>query len=558
MAHEREGPDARMLIRQRGAESTETVPLPAESGERPTLCDITRCRARWLPALMPVAFLLPIILLYWQLGGPSGLLADPSTGVHVRTGQWILAHRAIPRHNLFSFTLAKKNWWDWEWLSDVIFAGAYLLHGLSGVTALSLALLCVTAVAVYRGARVYAGPIIAGGTCALVMATTTVHWLARPHLFTWLALAMLCLVLEKYGRWRRVWILAAGMALWVNLHPGFIAGFLVLGAWLAGAGLGWRLSKAMEERARYQREIKWCGMALLVCAATTLANPYFLELHRHVASYLLAPSPVTVHVSEWLSPDFHNPRLAWFELLLPLAAAAGVWHGLKGRFNWCVLIFGFMHLALLSVRNVPLFAIACATPVAAAAEEALAGFDFWRSVRTAEATTRGANRRSVTVALWALGIVAVVAVGVSSGRLGKGSGIPVVAIQHLPPGRLFTTDQWADYLIYATPGRKVFFDGRNDFYGPAFVNSYLEIMRAQPGWQKVLEKYGVTVALVPARSPLSAAFSCIPGWREVYRDARAAVFVWRGGESRGREGAGEASSEGLSSRESRGSSVEAA
>lgn len=482
-------------------------------------------KLKWLPSGAALAFLLPIVLLYWQVGGPSGLLADPSTGVHVRVGQRILAHHAVPRHDLFSFTLANRSWCDWEWLSDVIFAGAHRLHGLSGVAALSLALLCLTSVIVYRTARIHAGPVVAGAACSLIMATTTIHWLARPHLLTWLALAVFCWVLELDGGKKMVWLLAAVMAFWVNLHPGFVAAFLVLGAWLAGAGLTWWFSNAGEERGHYRRQVKWCGLAVLACGAATLANPYFVELHLHIASYLFAPSPVTAHVSEWLSPDFHNPRLGWFELVLPLAAAAGVWHGLNRRFHWCLLIFGFMHLALLSVRNVPLFAIVCAAPLAAAAAEALTKFDCWCSFRTTEAMVNGTKRRWATASSWVLGLALLALASASPVTLGQGMGIPVAAIRNLPPGRLFTTDQWADYLIYAHPGRNVFFDGRNDFYGSGFVESYLTIMRAEPGWEAILGKFRVSVAMVPTNSSISAALRADPDWQEMYHGAEARVFV---------------------------------
>src|SRR6516165_9624445 len=49
-----------------------------------------------LPSLTSLAFLLPVVLLYWQVGGPSALLVEPSTGVHVQAGVWILSHHAIP------------------------------------------------------------------------------------------------------------------------------------------------------------------------------------------------------------------------------------------------------------------------------------------------------------------------------------------------------------------------------------------------------------------------------------------------------------------------------
>ena len=50
---------------------------------------------RWLPSLTSVAFVLPLFLLYWQVGGPSALLADPDTGLHIRTGDWIVAHHQV-------------------------------------------------------------------------------------------------------------------------------------------------------------------------------------------------------------------------------------------------------------------------------------------------------------------------------------------------------------------------------------------------------------------------------------------------------------------------------
>lgn len=113
--------------------------------------------------------------------------------------------------------------------------------------------------------------------------------------------------------------------------------------------------------------------------------------------------------------------------------------------------------------------------------------------------------------------------------LGQGLGIPRAAIRRLPSGRVFTTDQWADYLIYAKSGRRVFFDGRNDFYRQAFVESCLTMMRAESGWQKPLARYKVCVALLPINSSIAAALRRDPGWEEVDRGRESATFVRREG-----------------------------
>jgi hypothetical protein len=71
----------------------------------------------------------------------------------------------------------------------------------------------------------------------------------------------------------------------------------------------------------------------------------------------------------------------------------------------------------------------------------------------------------------------------------------------------------------------VFFDGRNDFYGPDFVKDYLTVMRAEPDWQRIMAQYALTVALVPKGSAIKAALSGSEDWKKVREDSVATVFV---------------------------------
>ena len=483
--------------------------------------------ARWIPSVTSVALAVPLVLLYWQLGTPSALLTDPNTGVHVRTGEWILTHHTIPRQELFSFAICGRAWCDWEWLSDVLYALLDRWHGLAGVAAFSLAALCVTSAVIYLTARLHTCRAAALTLACLVMATTTIHWLARPHLLTWLLVAVFCWVIERArvgGRRRPLLALPLLTLVWVNLHPGFLAGLLILGVWCTAEALQARLGSSAEERAAHKRWSQWFAFTGLACFAVILANPYGIHLHRHILSYLFSPNTVTAQVAEWLSPDFHNPRLHWFELMLPLGAAAGLWHGLQGRFAWCALTLGWMHLALGSVRNVPVFAIVCAAPVASLVEDLVRQHGSGLRIHAAEAWLIR-SRVATFVCYGIAGVLLVAVVYTRSLRLGPQSSLPVEAIAHVPPGRLFTTDRWADYLIYAEPGRRVFFDCRSDLYGPQFVSAYQTIMRAAPGWQEVLRAHGLTVALVPAQSPISAALADSADWTPSYRDATAAVFL---------------------------------
>lgn len=487
-------------------------------------------RALWrLPSLTSLAFLLPVVLLYWQLGGPPALLEDPNTGVHVRAGAWILSHHAIPRQDLFSFTLSGRAWCDWEWLSDVVYALLYRVRGLSAIVAFHLGLLSLISVILYRTARLRVGPTIAFLVTCLAMATTTIHWLARPHLLTWLLLAVFSFLLERAdvnGEHKLLLALPFVMILWVNLHPGFVAGLLVLGVWSVHALLQCRLANDAEERFRQRSRALWLCLALTACLAATCANPYLWRLDEHIISYLFSSSSVTSDVAEWLSPDFHNPRLHWFELLLPLAAGAGIWHGVRGQLAHCAIVLGSMHIALVSVRNVPLFAIVVVGPLVATADQLLKHSNSGLQFCAGEGALTLRRSKILTAASYALGFTVLLGVlwpGPVS--FGPASSLPIEAVRHLPAGRLFTTDRWADYLIYTQPGRQVFFDCRNDAYGEQFVEHYLRVMRATPGWESVLDKYSLNVALVPKTSAIRAALSRSQDWKLSYQDSVAAVFT---------------------------------
>lgn len=505
----------------------------------PTIEDAVRTKAegrssvlRWLPSLTSLAFILPLVLLFWQAGGPSSLLSDPITGVAIRAGQWILSHRTIPRHGLFSFTQAHHPWCDWEWLSDVVYALVYRIHGLRAIAAFHLVVLCLTSVIVYRSARLRSGQTVGFAVTGLVMATTTIHWLARPHLFSWLCVALLTFLLERAdvtGRNGPLLALPVLMIFWVNLHPGFVAGLLVLGVWSAWAVLRWRFMGDADQRLRRRRQALSMCLTLAACLAMTFVNPYSWRLDWHIVSYLGSSHTVTSHVAEWLSPEFRNPRLHWFEVLLPIAAAAGIWQGVRGHLAHCALVFIWLHLALMSVRNVPLFAIVSAGPVAAAGARFLERYSFSEDLRTSEVLLGSIRHHRGAAAAYALACT--VLVGIfwwGPVNFGPAHSLPTEAAWHLPAGRVFTTDRWADYLIYIEPDRQVFFDGRNDAYGEDPLNNYLTVMRAQPGWKKIFSRYGITAALVPRDAPISAILAIAPQWTLAYHDRVAAVYLETG------------------------------
>jgi hypothetical protein len=108
---------------------------------------------------------------------------------------------------------------------------------------------------------------------------------------------------------------------------------------------------------------------------------------------------------------------------------------------------------------------------------------------------------------------------------------PRIAVEYLAShpvhGTLFNEYGWGGYLISSgRPEEKVFIDGRADLYEYGGVlGDYMSIVRLAPGALRLFDKYGVETCLIRRDSALATALSAIPGWRRVYDDPLAAIYV---------------------------------
>jgi len=91
--------------------------------------------------------------------------------------------------------------------------------------------------------------------------------------------------------------------------------------------------------------------------------------------------------------------------------------------------------------------------------------------------------------------------------------------------RIFSSDQWGGYLIYRFAGsKKVFIDGRGDFYGQDFLQTYALVADVKPSWNDVLKQYRVGLVLIPPDCALASVMQISPEWRRVYSDSVASIF----------------------------------
>ena len=516
----------------------------AASAEVPCSASRAGPRDRWLvPDLSLIAAGVALLYCLALSGGAEKLFRDSDTGWHIRTGESILATAALPTADSYSFTRGGQRWYAWEWGADVLMGAAHRLGGLPGVALLyGLAIACGVWLWFRLHWAVEGNFFVACAMAAPMLTTTSLHWLARPHVLSWLLLLVAVRQAERvsgplpHGR-GSVSACAVVTAVWANLHGSFIlapamalvyAGGHFLRPWI------WQVD-ARVERAK----ARWFVLAAAAALLGSLANPYGWNLHRHLLAYL-ADRELLARVGEFQSFNFHAEGAFQMVLALALAALGGVLALGQGRLAQFFFAAVLLVAALRSARGLPLVALLLLPLANGAITEALRqagglqvplrrrldGFLEY-SDRLRRLDSRGQGWAWVPVLL--LAAVLWVRTPDVAARVGfPAEEFPVAAAAAVDrleeDARLLAPDKYGGYLIYRFEGRrKVFFDGRSDFYGVEFMKRYIRLMQVRPGWRAELERWGFTHALLPNDYSLVAALEAV-GWRRLYRDGVATLL----------------------------------
>ena len=261
----------------------------------------------FIPSIADILFL--SLFLYLSLTAGRHLLNDCDTGYHIRAGEFILDNRMIPRHDIFSFTSPPLPWTAHEWLSEVIMAGVHRMSGLTGVVLLFAALIALIYYFLFRILRTDNGNILLAVLIILLAtASSQIHWLARPHIFSLGLMLLWHRLLENY-HYRdinRLMALPVIMVLWVNLHGGFIIGFMLLAIYIMSNGIKSFTIGETDERSLHRRKFRVLSLIAALCLLAAMINPFGYQILLF-PFHLVSRKYLMDHILEFLSPNFHDP-----------------------------------------------------------------------------------------------------------------------------------------------------------------------------------------------------------------------------------------------------------
>jgi hypothetical protein len=453
----------------------------------------------------------------------------------------IVETRSFITEDPFTFTATGTPWAPQAYLSALVFYAVNSVGSAWGLIVLRVILVVsIFGVSLWTLRRVGAPWVFAAPVVLVVLLNAHSRFLVRAHLFEYLFVAVLMWFLLTAGRRRGksfFLIPVVVQLLWVNMHPSFALGPVLVALFFAGEWIAGVVSGRLGFIRPYHRDgCKWRRVALLVllmCLACLLnpapglflTQPFGSEQRELISRFTL----------EWRSP--FDPALShgafhpWYEILLGLSALS------------LILAVGRLPLApaLLMVATAVLSFQAHRFRVEFALVVLPVMFVLFQSSPIISSLGRTIRKKKNGVYIarsLALAFTGVI-IAFANDRIEIGKAIadryPHDAFQWVRSNgvalRPFHTIGHGSYLLWDLYGeRSSFIDGRN--FSPPVYRDFLACQMNEQGRRGVAEKYNLDAYILPPIEKSDAGIDRVhrsligdDGWSLCFVDEHAWIYV---------------------------------
>jgi hypothetical protein len=465
-------------------------------------------------------FLISFACVYYLLNA-SLMLGHYDLGWHLAAGDLIRDRGHIPFQDPWSFTLGDKQWYNLSWLWDVVASVLFQYTQFDGLVLSVIACGAVivgylTSIGLRSGASATAVCISVFAACLLYPSFTTppnIYLAASPNTATMLFCVVFFGECLKRTRW---FLLPVIMALWVNLHGGFLLGFMIVGLF-GGVAL-------------LRRD--WAGFRIYCLTATgcflaIFINPYGVHIYDGVTATL--GHFVQANITEWqsyyqnISMPGSIPGILYILIFIGFELRAG--RNCPVPLESRLLAWLFLVLGLYQFRYMSFFFIFSTIPLALHIDRLL---------------PKRLNNLEVQKSLLMAGIVGACALPVTFMKIEPALGLPdMISAQdaqylqtHFSHARILNHWNVGGLLIFRTQGTvPVFVDGRAaTAYPDDLLRDYFKLVDDtkidETAWDSVLAKYRIDAVLwVKAHEELRRFLVDKRGWKEEYAGAYESIYV---------------------------------
>ena len=451
---------------------------------------------------------------------------------NLKVGEGIYTTHQIPNTDNFSITVAGQPYpYARYWLSDLVLYLVYRWFGMSGMVLLQALVggIIIGLLSAESFAR-RANPRATAIVLLLVMLFPISH--ARSQMFTFLFFALFAWILSGfwYQRSQRLWLLPLLMAIWVNMHPGWIMGLALLGL-VNGLAILETLLKRMEWK-RLRLLLAWS----LVTALAVVIYPRGWLIYQDVLSTTSNP---IIHslITEWQPISLADTATYPFFVLLVFLLAGLSFSRRRLDLYGFGLILVFLSLAFYMIRLIPFYYIVAAPILAALLSELpLPRLSSKTEVKGSNPSVKATANLVILVVMLAGVVICLPPVRL---RL-SGQSSNVLLHRFWPQGaadyllaqkqtgmRIYNLQDWSGYLLWRLyPQGQVFMTSGVELYTMKILQDYLTIYHAEPGWLDKLKDYQVDYLVLSTEQQSTlvkaAQEAKLP---EVYSDDISSIFT---------------------------------
>jgi hypothetical protein len=459
---------------------------------------------------------------------------DPDIWWHLKVGDWIIDHGAVPHTGILSRTAASHPWVAYSWGYEILMSRAYAWFGLIGIGLYGVLLTLAVAYSIYWMLRRLSGNSwLSCIGAAIVCSAFLFNGMPRPFFFSITLFAVtLTLLLEanRIGQTKSLYWLPLIFWLWANLHIQFIYGLFMVGLFV-GVNLITRAAAAVGIKLEFLSPptlpVKDLSLISMGCVLATLIGPYFYHPYQVVHEYSKAKFTYSVIIE--LQPLSFRGYSHFAELFLTAGGFFAVGWRKKTDLFKLTLMTAASVIAYRTMRDAWFICLPAAACIADA---------FTPHTGDEQGESRSETwLEKLAVASAVAILLAAVANGTDFTERGLdraiSSAYPVNAINFLRrnpvQGPLYNALNWGGFLMWYMPEYPVAVDGRNDLYGDNLDRLFFNSQNAEASYSTDPYLNEAGVVLLGSEMPLAKILSVDPRFQLIYRDDIATAYARRPG-----------------------------
>ncbi|MGE5197167.1 MAG: hypothetical protein ACM3IL_01515 [Deltaproteobacteria bacterium] len=497
-----------------------------------------------LDSLAQILLIVGIFCLIFTLAHRA--IFDSDIWLHLKTGEYIVQNKTIPVRDVFSFSMPDKPWTDHSWVFQILTYLVYNKWQADGLIFLESLLTAMFFFILFLiGSRTIGSYLEVGTLLVLTAFASITKFSIRPELFSYIFFSLYLYFLWFHINDNIIWLLVPLQILWVNIHGYFFLGPLLILLFIAPDLLR---RKALK---RLKKLLLFVALACLINPRGFVGAIYPAFVAKEALSgrmqifleHVQELQP-TLRLGGDLGAFFH---MIYYAIIVFCIISMAI--NIRRIKISDIVIFSFFFLFSLLWRNIIFFLAVCYIIIASNTAH------IFKKISANIGKPESFRQKLYFLLRGTATLLFVIWLGFSVADIVKRtyydfdsknfkSHISGVDLRNYPakavdfilendiPGHMFNDFNSGSYLIGRSfPKRRVFIDGRTEFYGPLFFKEYMDAVRKDTSaFENIAHKYNITsvlmsMAVIPEPDPLIGYLYGSPEWRLVYFDAAAVIFL---------------------------------